>query len=250
TLRRILRHVEAEKNELHSHNKLQQKQLAEKENERPESQPGSKKVTKKTVTLSLDESEFNDLKLIASKFTYLSFLWIRKLPYTFKLSLDPDYTVETRFNDTKNICQGQLQELLEAIPSKWHELMKEDHFQTFFRNLVRRETGSAIFECLDADLATSEARFKKFSILIGWTEEGYDPLCPLLYDSEAIHDRDTIFRNPLLFKTWKALVQGPSSVKGGAFSGSRTTLQMMWNIEEITPGAIAASSIFLSLTWI
>ncbi|KIJ44986.1 hypothetical protein M422DRAFT_251625 [Sphaerobolus stellatus SS14] len=232
TLRRVLRHIEVEKNELHSHNKLQQKQLAEKENEHPESQPESKKVTKKTVTLSLDESEFNDLKLIASKFTYLSFLWIRKLPYTFKLSLDPDYTVETRFNDTKNMCQGQLQELLEAIPSKWHELMKEDHFQTFFRDLmsqqrsngckrVRRETGSAIFECLDADLATSEARFKKFSILI-----------MKQYMIET------------LYFTWKALVQGPSSVKGGAFSGSRTTLQMMWNIEEITPSAIAASSIF------
>ncbi|KIJ22540.1 hypothetical protein M422DRAFT_129075, partial [Sphaerobolus stellatus SS14] len=111
---------------------------------------------------------------------------------------------------------------------------------------VRRDAGSAIFECLDADLATSEARFEKFSILIGWTEDGYDPLCPLLYESEAIHDRDTIFRNPLLFKTWKALVQGPSSVKGGAFTGSRTTLQMMWKIEEITAGAIAASSIFVA----
>ncbi|KIJ31960.1 hypothetical protein M422DRAFT_266327 [Sphaerobolus stellatus SS14] len=117
----------------------QQKQLAEKENERPESQPGSKKVTKKTVTLSLDESEFNDLKLIASKFTYLSFLWIRKLPYTFKLSPDPDYTVDRFFNDTKNMCQGQLQELLEAIPSKWHKFMKEDHFQIFFCDLMNQQ---------------------------------------------------------------------------------------------------------------
>ncbi|KIJ37766.1 hypothetical protein M422DRAFT_259604 [Sphaerobolus stellatus SS14] len=175
TLRRVLWHVEAEKNELHLCNKNQQKQLAEKENECPESQPGSKKVTKKTVTLSLDESKFNDLKLIASKFTYMSFLWIRKLPYTFKLSPDPDYTADTRFNDMKNMCQGQLQELLEAIPGKWHKFMKEDRFQIF---------------------------------------------------------------------TWKALVQGPSSVKGGAFTGSRTTLPMMWNIEEITASAIAAGSIF------
>ncbi|KIJ44430.1 hypothetical protein M422DRAFT_252029 [Sphaerobolus stellatus SS14] len=124
TLCRVLWHIEVEKNELHLCNKTQQKQLAEKENECPESQLGSKMVTKKTVTLSLNESEFNDLKLIASKFTYLSFLWICKLPYTFKLFPDLDYTVETCFNDTKNMCQGQLQELLEAIPSKWHEFMK------------------------------------------------------------------------------------------------------------------------------
>ncbi|KIJ53227.1 hypothetical protein M422DRAFT_242354 [Sphaerobolus stellatus SS14] len=70
TLCRVLRHVEAEKNELHLRNKTQQKQLAEKENEHPESQLGSKKVTKKTVTLSLDESEFNDLKLIVFKFLF------------------------------------------------------------------------------------------------------------------------------------------------------------------------------------
>jgi hypothetical protein len=49
----------------------------------------------------------------------------------------------------------------------------------------------------------------------------------------------------MLLKTWQALTQGPSSLKGGSFAGSRVTLQSKWSIESITPGAIAASAIFV-----
>lgn len=72
---------------------------------------------------------------------------------------------------------------------------------------VRHEAGMAIFNCLDDDLKTGDARFKKFSELIGWVGNGntrqYDPLAPILYkDDDGIPEKERIFLNPILFKVW------------------------------------------------
>jgi hypothetical protein len=68
---------------------------------------------------------------------------------------------------------------------------------------VKREAGTAIFGCLDKDLATPEARFEKFGELIGWALDRkgngyYEPLAPILYSDTPGERKDRIFRNKLL----------------------------------------------------
>lgn len=65
---------------------------------------------------------------MASKFTYLSYLWLQKLDYTFKLEVDDDYHPSKWFSSTANKCQGQLHELLTVIPKKYHSYMKDEVF--------------------------------------------------------------------------------------------------------------------------
>ncbi|KIJ25402.1 hypothetical protein M422DRAFT_86649, partial [Sphaerobolus stellatus SS14] len=175
------------------------------------------------------------------KFTYMSSLWIRNLPSTFKLDLDDDYDVAQRFRDTSRKCQGHLRDLLD-----FNAEMNQQHSNSSTR--VRHETGTAILCCKDTDLESGKHRFQAFGALIGWKPEGYyDPYCEILYkDYAGVHDHNKIFHSPYLIWAYKALVQGPSSVKNKDDSGTgkRLILDKIWCIESITPGAIAASTIY------
>ncbi|KIJ48303.1 hypothetical protein M422DRAFT_162803, partial [Sphaerobolus stellatus SS14] len=173
------------------------------------------------------------------KFTYMSSLWIRNLPSTFKLNLDDNYDVAHRFRDILSKCQGHLHDLLD-----FNAEMNQQRSNSSTR--VRHETGTAILSCKDIDLESGKNRFQAFGALIGWKPEGYyDPYCEILYkDYAGVHDRNKILRSPYLIQV--SLVQGPSSVKNKDGSGARKhlTLDKIWCIESVTPGAIAASAIY------
>ena len=77
-----------------------------------------------------DPDELSDIKEIASKFTYMSHLWIRNLSGTLKLMLDPKYKAKTRYNSFANRAQGIIRELHEVIPEKWHEHMGKKQFRS------------------------------------------------------------------------------------------------------------------------
>jgi hypothetical protein len=133
-LTKLLRRVEAQKNELRNTNKSQQRQLADKENSSKPDRP-NQHIKKKGSTTSV-AFDSDELHLIASRFAYMSSLWLRKPKYTFKLDDDPDYNPASRFSSTSSKCQGQFQDLLAAIPAKLHHLMKDESFANSVRYVI------------------------------------------------------------------------------------------------------------------
>ena len=132
-LDKLLRQAQAEKNELRAAKKNTEKELANKENESVPSQSRSR--SKKSVS-HFNEAEIREIKDIASKFTYMSFLWLRNMTYTFKLDLDEDFEPAERFKDTGKKCQGQFQDLLTAIPEKWHSVMNNNVFYSIVSLII------------------------------------------------------------------------------------------------------------------
>jgi len=104
---------------------MQERQLAEKENEEPE-----QSKTKEAPVSLFDAEDLREMKEIASKFTYMSNLWIRNLKQTFKLDVDKNYKPENWFNSFETRAQGVLLELHEVIPQKWHVFMGKTQFRT------------------------------------------------------------------------------------------------------------------------
>lgn len=110
-------------------NRDQQCQLADKENSGNDGPVGLETSrAKRKKFLSIDSTEHDQIRLAASKFTYMACLWARKLDHTLKLDNDPDYDPAKRFENIDNICQGQLQDLLVVIPNKLHCHMKDKMF--------------------------------------------------------------------------------------------------------------------------
>jgi hypothetical protein len=101
--------------------------LADKENSQSDANRSKKAVSEP----ELPKSDQKELAIIASKFTYMSFFWLRKPEYTFKLDLDPEYDPAGQFDDIADNCYEQFLELRAAIPEKWHNDMKEDTFISF-----------------------------------------------------------------------------------------------------------------------
>ncbi|KIJ52076.1 hypothetical protein M422DRAFT_243663 [Sphaerobolus stellatus SS14] len=250
--------VGTEKNQLRAANKEKEKELADKENSE-ENMSGKKN---KNNSQPFTKADIAEIKKLAAKFTIMSGLWIRNGQHTFCFDCDCDeyeYDPSDRFKDTASKFLGQFHDLLEAIPEKWHGVLKEDSFYSIFNKemnvqrsngstCVHTETGTAILDCKNKDLASAETRFSKFGILIGWKalEGHYDPFCEILdKDYLGCHDRNKIFRSPYLIRTYKALLQGPSSVNGSS-ARKCLTLDRIWGVESVTPAAIAACAIYVT----
>jgi hypothetical protein len=75
-----------------------------------------------------EENERSEIHSIAQRFTYMRLLWIDQPSETFRQSLDKDYDPVDRFQSEEGWLQAQLRELLDALPQKWHEQMKDDIF--------------------------------------------------------------------------------------------------------------------------
>jgi len=216
-----LREAQAELNRLRSVNASQERQLADKENEQPE------KSKPKEGGSPFDPDDLSEIKEVASKFTYMSHMWIRNLGDTLKLKLDPKYKVKERYATMANRAQGICRELCEVIPEKWHGVMGKKHFRSmvsvyivsfvsiFTSSQFNKEmnqqrsnsstririAGPSIFNCLPEDFKSAEARKIKFRTLIGWSDAKgqYMTLAPIIYkDYEGEHNCDTMFLNPIL----------------------------------------------------
>ncbi|GJJ14428.1 hypothetical protein Clacol_008692 [Clathrus columnatus] len=174
-----------------------------------------------------------------------------------------------RFASADAWIQGQLRDLLDAIPSKLHEHISNKHFiNTFVHAMhqqrsnastrVRPHCGAAIFRCTNEKYADRGNIFKE---LIGWTVpdhgEGsgyYEPFAPILFkDYDGLNDKWKIFRNPILMRTYAALLLGPSSVKNTKGDqifirdSSHCNMESLWKVRRLTPGAIAMTAILVRL---
>ncbi|KIJ35539.1 hypothetical protein M422DRAFT_262121, partial [Sphaerobolus stellatus SS14] len=241
-----LREEQAEKNALARQVQELERRLADAENKESITQRPSRRRHK--APQIPDEKKCIQVKNVAHKFTYMSLLWVHQPSDTFQLSLDEDYVPVDRFQSEDGWLQGQYRDLLEAIPKGWHQEMKDDLFiNTFTKAMdtqrsngsirVRRETGAAIFRCTEEEFCQRATRFNE---LIGWksnddASSSYKVLAPILFkDYDNNIDKWKIFRNPILMRTYAALMQGPSVVKNATGSklyvpdGSHFNVQSLW----------------------
>ncbi|KIJ31649.1 hypothetical protein M422DRAFT_266679 [Sphaerobolus stellatus SS14] len=263
-IQQLLRSEQIEKNALALEVQELKKQLVDAQNKEPKTErPRRKRQLPKIV----DEDLNSQVKTLGQKFTYMSLLWLHQPLETFQLPLDEEYDPLDRFESEEGWLQGQLRDLLEAIPAKFHEDMDDERFvNTFTHGMhtqrsnastrVRRQTGAAIFGCTDEEFTNRGGTFKK---MIGWrwtpadnnAEPGsYVAFTPILFkDYTGRFDKWKVFRNPILMRTYAALVLGPSSVKDAkgdeifVRKESHYNIESLWGIRSITPAAIAASAV-------
>ncbi|KIJ23335.1 hypothetical protein M422DRAFT_90756, partial [Sphaerobolus stellatus SS14] len=150
------------------------------------------------------------------KFTYMNMMWLRHPEQLTDLSLAADYDPMKRFDSLDGKLQGQLRELQQAVPSKFHEEFTNILFWKEFKSQmqqqrsngitrIRHTVGASIFDCKPSELDTATARMK-FKEDIGFIEEAdgttrYKSLCLILYkDYEGHHEKRKIFLNPSLFQ--------------------------------------------------
>ncbi|KIJ28810.1 hypothetical protein M422DRAFT_88393, partial [Sphaerobolus stellatus SS14] len=179
------------------------------------------------------------------KFTYMSILWLHQPSETFQLSWDEEYNPPDHFHSEDGWLQAQFRDVILCSDS-----MHQQRSNASSR--VRPEAGAAIFRCTDMEFANRADMFRE---LIGWisgddTSGSYKVLAPILFrDYEGQMDKWKIFRNPILIRTYAALMLGPSSVKKAKGSDlyvrdtSHCNLELIWGVRSVTPASIAASAI-------
>nr|GAT48040.1 predicted protein [Mycena chlorophos] len=196
--------------------------------------------------------------------------------------IDDEYDPELRFGgseDENDERQGQLRELDNIMPVELRPFMKRgwfaqalaDGMKSQLANTAYRLRKDGLANLVDglkvpkpADdttqvrvgvtkLATSERRFDYFKRRIGWIDDtGKYSLfnIPFLHGNETSKlDYNQLFRHPLLLKVWSCIIRGivaPTHVmKKKAVHPRASTMQRIFNIRYTTPGAIAASAVWV-----
>lgn len=179
---------------------------------------------KRKITEGGSEDETSEIKRLAHKFVNTYAIWLREPSETFKTKVDNDFDPCERFEDDRNKIQGQLLDLIDLLPEKYHGetlgsewLIHTVRSSSFARPKIlistsiqfhsemntqrsntstraRKQCGPAIFDCTDLDLVTSEARLAKFRSIIGY-------VAPDNSDSTATGRYDA-FDVELLHKDW------------------------------------------------
>lgn len=73
------------------------------------------------------EADAGDIRLAGRTFTIMQMLWLRDPSVTFKTVVDEEYNELERFENIGYTIQGQIQDMLEVLPDKFHQ---ETIFQT------------------------------------------------------------------------------------------------------------------------
>ncbi|KAF8517223.1 hypothetical protein JB92DRAFT_2829077 [Gautieria morchelliformis] len=141
-------------------------------------------------------------------------------------------------------CQGEHADLLAVFPEKYHHMFKERFLQ---------QTNDQIFHlAFDLDLALGFLISPlNSSPAPRWTQSDdgtahYVPFCPILYHEYAGHqDINTIFLHQSLLDIFLVIIRGPGALDHtrNVKKGGRATMDAIWGLTEITPGAIATSAI-------
>ncbi|KAF8531966.1 hypothetical protein JB92DRAFT_3104337 [Gautieria morchelliformis] len=194
-----------------------------------------KQLTRKLTTLANDGGTHSTQSKSEDK---------RETPATRQIKRLGAYRPKDRFMpglDAK--CQGEHAYLLAVFPEDYHHLFKEKFLQ---------QTNDQIFHpAFDLDLALGFL----ISPLNRWTQSDdgtthYAPFCPILYHEYAGHQNiNTIFLHQSLLDIFLVIIRGPGALDctGNVKKGGCATMDAIWGLTEITPGAIATSAILLAL---
>ncbi|KAJ6592903.1 hypothetical protein B0H19DRAFT_975627, partial [Mycena capillaripes] len=199
----------------------------------------------------------------------MKLLWIPDLQKTVNTKVDDQYNPLERFENAASKVQGELADLLETLPEKFHgEVMRSEWFIKEFHTAMgtqrsnaagrlRRECGPEIFDCTTADLSTSEARRDKFRDQIGYVEDAegkphYEALnVDLLHkDYNGSYNIKTVFRSPALHLAFAGLTRGPKAVTAmktanKPIQATGKCVSQLWHLDHGTPGCIAATGILV-----
>ncbi|KAF8576721.1 hypothetical protein K439DRAFT_1366464 [Ramaria rubella] len=81
-----------------------------------------------------NNKEQSEIETAGHKFTYMGMLWLQTPECTFKMAVNPDYDPTKRFEMSELKLQGQLVDLHEIVPTKFHDGFGGD---TLWNNVTR-----------------------------------------------------------------------------------------------------------------
>ena len=69
---------------------------------------------------SVEEAETDEVKRLGRRFVILCGPWLRRKELVFQVELDEGYDEKDQFKDTNTMVQGQLREIRDLLPEKYH----------------------------------------------------------------------------------------------------------------------------------
>ncbi|KAJ7214957.1 hypothetical protein GGX14DRAFT_295729, partial [Mycena pura] len=178
---------------------------------------------------------------------------------------DDDFDFANEFVSLDTQIQGQLRDILDALPDDIKSKRKQEWIaKSFGDGILGQRSSSAhrirvqalpVLADNMADFDTSASRFEKFATFIGHqkaTEQRsayYDSLkAPILYDEwDGKIDLNHIFRGPMPLKVCASLIRGARGAVGLLEGRSKLPqgkcLQSQYKIKCVTPGTITISTV-------
>ncbi|KAF8578563.1 hypothetical protein K439DRAFT_1621235 [Ramaria rubella] len=176
---------------------------------------------------------------LGEKFAIMYRLWMANTQLAFQTQLNPKYMPMDQLNEGAEWrCQAEHVDLRKVFPGKLHIDLGGNFIYPIIFNY-----SAQLFVQLDW-------RFANCQVLIGWTEGPgsqayYNPFAPILYcDYQGHQDINNIFLNPRLFDIFNVIIHGPGTLDHKPGKSGLVTMDTLWDLTEVTPGAIVASAIY------
>ncbi|KAJ7651756.1 hypothetical protein B0H17DRAFT_1215216 [Mycena rosella] len=146
-----------------------------------DSAPQHGRKTKKMVD-SGSEEDTKEIKKLGHKFVMMKMIWLPDLSGTIHTKLDDQYNHLERFENHASKVQGELVDLLDLLPQKFHgEIMQSKWLiKTFHKAMqnqrsnthtrLRNQCRPEIFDCMAINLFSIESHRDKFRQMIGYVE--------------------------------------------------------------------------------
>ncbi|KAF8586451.1 hypothetical protein K439DRAFT_1615141 [Ramaria rubella] len=225
--------------------------------------PASSEPLQAMVCSEVDMARLTNIRQLGVKFVIMYLIWISNTSMSFRTKLNSNYSPEDHFRVSLEWKQqGEQADLCVAFPLEFHTDFKHDFIHTTFKagmdaqcstmaSHIRR-LGARLFDCPIESFANAAWRYENCCVRIGWTQNVndttfYNPFAPILYHNfiggPQVGD---LFLNQVLLNVFLVIIRGPGTLHRdpGIRSGSRT-MDQIWGLTEITPGAIAASPILV-----
>ncbi|KAF8523995.1 hypothetical protein JB92DRAFT_2827153 [Gautieria morchelliformis] len=210
--------------------------------------PNSHKVTQEDTGSKLDGKNIEHIRQLGGKSAIMDMLWISNAQ------------ARLCFPGIEWKRQGEQADLRQGLPAELHSQFQSDFIPPAFTygmsnersnssSRIRKHLGSRIFGFPPNLFVKADWRLANCHVLAGWMENSdgtsfYTPFTPILYQDGQC-DVNHVFLNKALFDVFNVIIRGPSALdhEPGVRSGSMT-MDVIWELTEVTPGAIAAAATF------
>ncbi|KAF8582963.1 hypothetical protein K439DRAFT_1617877 [Ramaria rubella] len=225
--------------------------------------PASSEPLQAVVCSEADMARLMNVHQLGGKFVVMYLIWISNTSMSFHTKLNSNYSPEDRFQvglEWKQ--QGEQADLRMAFPLEFHTEFKHDFIHTTFKagmdaqhsTMASRihHLGARLFDCPIESFANAAWCYENCRVRIGWTQNVddtmfYNLFAPILYRNFIGSPQvGNLFLNQVLLNVFLVIIWGLGTLDRdpGIRSGSKTVDQI-WGLMEITPGAIAASAILV-----
>ncbi|KAF8577040.1 hypothetical protein K439DRAFT_1622387 [Ramaria rubella] len=201
---------------------------------------------------------------LSGKFAIMYMLWMTNTQASFQTNLNTNYSPLDHFKPgIKWKQQGEQADLHKVFPDYFHADFIDDYIHPIFNTGMNNEhsnssshirtcIGPRIFGYPPESFVKPNWHYDNCRTLVGWKENAdgtafYTPFAPIFYcDNEGRPDINKAFLNHPLFDIFNVIIRGPGALdcEPGSKSVGAVTMDIIWDLKEVTPGAIAASGIF------